>query len=194
MPAQSPGHACSWGSWAVGQGGGGGWPGTEEGKARQADRAEAGLGPASLSMSRPSPYPTMNSAHSASSKSQRVVLGEGPQRPQPFLGVSDPWVGGLHQRLLPAPLDTDKPPSAQVQQLTQRPSRQKRVKLDPHTGASMRVPPLSPPRHKQASCTRGLVWGLLLRPPPLNSPLPTRPCWAGLSAQCPILLLSLTPL
>ena len=71
----------------------GGCPGTEEGKAWQVDRAEAGLCPASLSMSRPSPYPAMNSADSASSKSQRVVLGEGPQRPQPFLGVSDPWVG-----------------------------------------------------------------------------------------------------
>ena len=49
----------------------------------------------------------------------------------------------------------------------------------------MRVPPLSPPRHKQTSCARGLVWGLLLWPPPLNSPYPSGPAGPGSVPSAP---------
>ena len=172
----------------------GGCPGTEEGKAWQVDRAEAGLCPASLSMSRPSPYPAMNSADSASSKSQRVVLGEGPQRPQPFLGVSDPWVGASTRGSC-QPLWTQISPQAPKSSCSHRgPPDRETGQVRPtyrrqHAGPSTVT--------SEAQTDQLCTWASVGSAPLASTaelPLPKRPCWAGLSAQCPILLLSLTPL
>lgn len=124
-------------------------------------RAEARLHPASPSVSEGLPAtPLWTLPSQRSSKSPRVVLGEGPERPQPLLEL--PEASASTPSLLPAPLDTDKPPGSQVQLHTQALQVEKWAESDPCTGTNTQVPPLSPPGHRWANPAQGPVQSPLL--------------------------------